>query len=68
MDGYHLIPLDEKSQSQTIFITKWGHLMYLRIPQGYLASGDVYPQFLELVMYDKIIKDVPHKVKIVDDA
>ena len=37
--------------------------MYLRMPQGYLASGDAYT-----FRYDEIIKDIPHKVKIVDDT
>ena len=37
--------------------------MYLRMPQGYLASGDAYPR-----RYDEIIKDIPRKVKIVDDT
>ena len=33
------------------------------MPQGYLASGDAYTR-----RYDEIIKDIPHKVKIVDDT
>ena len=33
------------------------------MPQGYLASGDAYPR-----RYDEVIKDVPRKVKIVDDT
>ena len=33
------------------------------MPQGYLASGDANPR-----RYNKIIKDTPHKVKIVDDT
>ena len=37
--------------------------MYLRMPQGFLASGDAYTR-----RYDEIIKDLPRKVKIVDDA
>ena len=39
-DGYHAIALDEDSQHLTTFITKEGWLMYLRLPQGYLATGD----------------------------
>ena len=37
--------------------------MYLRMPQGYLASGDIPTR-----RYDEIIKDTPHKVKIVDNT
>ena len=33
------------------------------MPQGYLASGDAYTR-----RYDEIIKEIPRKVKIVDDA
>ena len=39
-DGYHVITLNRKSQPLTTFIIEWGR--YLRLPQGYLASGDVY--------------------------
>ena len=62
-DGYHSIPLDEESQPLTTFITEWGRFMYIRMPQGYLASGDAYTR-----RYDEIIKEVPRKVKIVDDT
>ena len=33
------------------------------MPQGYLAAGDAYTR-----RYDEIIKDVPNKVKIIDDT
>ena len=33
------------------------------MPQGYLASGEAYTS-----RYDDIIKDIPHKVKILDDS
>ena len=39
-DSYHAIALDEDSQHLTTFITKEGWLMYLRLRQGYLATGD----------------------------
>ena len=63
MDGYHSVPLDVESQHLTTFITEWGRFMYLRMPQSYLASGDAY-----IRRYDDIIKDVPRKVKCVDDV
>ena len=62
VDGYHSIPLDEESQPLTTFTTEWGHFMYLRMPQGYLASDDAYTH-----RYDEIIKNVLHKIKIVDN-
>ena len=63
LDGYHSFPLDKESQQLTTFITEWGRFMYLRMPQGYLASGDAYTH-----RYDEIIKDNPCKVKIVDNT
>lgn len=63
VDGYHAIPLDEESQHMTTFITEWGRYRYLRMPQGFLASGDAYTS-----RYDDIIKDIPRKVKCVDDT
>ena len=63
VDGYHSVKLDEESQPLTTFITEWGRYTYLRMPQGFVASGDAYTS-----RYDDIIKDVPRKVKIVDDT
>ena len=63
VDGYHSIPLDKESQPLTTFITEWGRYMYLRMPQGYVASGDAYTR-----RYDEVIRDIPRKVKIVDDT
>ena len=63
VDCYHSIPLDEESQPLMTFITEWGRFMYLRMPQGYVASGDTYTR-----RYDEIIKDIPRKIKVVDDT
>ena len=63
VDGYHSIPLDEESQPLTTFITEWGRFMYLRMLQGYVASGDAYTR-----RYNEIIKDIPRKIKVVDDT
>lgn len=62
-DGYHSVLLDEASQPLTTFITEWGRYMYLRMPQGFLASGDAYTS-----RYDDIIGQVPRYVKKVDDT
>ena len=63
VDGYHAIMLDEESRHLTTFITQWGRYRYLRLPQGFLAAGDVYTR-----RYDEIIKDVSRKIKIIDDT
>ncbi len=63
VDGYHSVLLDEESQPLTTFLTEWGRYQYLRMPQGFLASGDAYTR-----RYDEIIKDVNQKIKIVDDS
>lgn len=62
-DSYHSVELDEESQPLTTFITEWGRFMYLRVPQGFFAAGDIFTR-----RYDDIIKDVDNKVKIVDDT
>ena len=61
--GYHSIRLHKESKPLTTFITEWARFMYLRMAQGYLASGDAYTR-----RYDAIIKDIPHKVKIIDNT
>ena len=63
VDGYHTIKLDTASQPLTTFITEWGRYTYLRMPQGFKASGDVYTR-----RYDDIISHVPNKIKIVGDT
>jgi len=63
VDGYHAIPLDDESQQFTTFITEWGRYRYLRMPQSFKASGDAYTS-----RHDEVIKDVPRKVKCVDNA
>ena len=51
-DGYHVIILDRKSQPLTTFIIEW--CRYLRLPQGYLASGDVYTR-----RFNEFIRGMP---------
>ena len=58
IDSYHAIALDKTSQPLTTFITEWGRYMYLRLPQGFLASGDPYDA----------IEYIPRKIKIIDDT
>ena len=62
MDGYYSILLDEESQPLMTFITEWSCFMYLRMPQGYLASDDA-----NIHRYEEIRKDIPCKVNVVDD-
>ena len=54
VDGYHTIVVDKTSQPHTPFITEWGQYMYLRLLQGFLASGDAYTR-----CYDDVIKYIP---------
>ena len=63
VDGYHAIELDAERHPLTTFITEWGCYIYLRVSQGYLAAGDAYTR-----RYDEVIKDIPRKVKILDDT
>ena len=37
--------------------------MYKHIPQGFIATGDIC-----IRQYDEIVKDIPRKVKCVDDT
>ena len=42
VDGYHAVLLDVQSQPLKL-ITEWGrYIMYLRLPQGFVDSGDKY--------------------------
>ena len=63
VDGFDPIEFDEASRKLTPFITEWGRYHCCRLPQGYLAATDAYTR-----IYDDIIKDVPNKVKCVDDT
>ena len=55
--------LDEESRPLTTFITEWGRYQCKRLPQGFSAAQDAYTR-----RYDDIIKDVPDKVKCIDDT
>ena len=63
VDGFHAIEFDEASHKLTTFITVWGRYRCCCLPQGYLAATDAYTR-----RYDNNIKDVPNKVKCVDDT
>ena len=63
VDGYHSVALDEASKPLTAFITPWGRYESNRVPQGWIAAGDVYTR-----RYDEIIEPIPRKLKIVDDT
>ena len=63
MDGYFAIEMDKESQPLTTFITEWGRYMNLRLPPGFIAAGDAYTR-----RYDELIKDVPRKIKVIDDT
>jgi hypothetical protein len=40
VDGYHSVELAKEDRHKTTFATEWGLFRYLRVPQGYLSSGD----------------------------
>jgi hypothetical protein len=68
VDGYHGVERAEEDRHKTTFATEWGLFRYLRVPQGYLSSGDSYTKHT-----DAILDDCPEKPsendyeKIVDD-
>ena len=62
-NGYHSLPLAPESRDATTFITQWGRYQYLRAPQGYHASGDVYTQ-----RFDEITKDFTNVSRCIDDS
>ena len=63
VDGYQAVELDKQSRPLTTFITPWGTYNFLRIPAGLIDSGDKYTS-----RYDTIIRNIPRKVKCVDDT
>ena len=62
-NGYHSVPLEEKSKQYTKFITTHGAYQYKVCPQGWIASADAYSK-----RYDDIIKDEEDYVKCIDDV
>jgi hypothetical protein len=56
VDGYHSVELAEEDRRNTTFATKWGLFRFLRVPQGYLSSGDSYTKHT-----DAILDDCPEK-------
>ena len=62
VDGFHAIELDEASGKLATFITEQGRYCCCHLPQRYVAATDAYTR-----RYDNI-KDVPNKVKRVDDT
>ena len=62
-NGYHSIALDKSVRDYFTFICKWGRFRYLRCPQGYHGSGDVYTHH-----FDEITKNFVDKVRQVDDS
>ena len=51
VDGYHGVELDKEDRHKTTFATEWGLYRYLRVPQGYLSSGDSYTkQLMQFLM------------------
>ena len=62
-NGYHSILLHPAARDLFTFIIKWGRFRYLRCPQGYHSSGDVYTHH-----FDEITKNFSDNVRQVDDS
>ena len=60
--GYWQVPLAEKSQDLTTFITPWGRYKYLRAPMGLSSTGDKYN-----LLMDAAIDGLDNQKKVVDD-
>ena len=60
--GYWQIPLAEKSQELTTFITPWGRYKYLRAPMGLSSTGVKYN-----LLMDAAIDGLDNQKKVVDD-
>ena len=69
VDGYHGVELAKEDRHKTTFATEWGLFRYLRVPQGYLSSGDSYTKHTDAILdacpgkpaehdYEKIIDDI----------
>merc|ERR1711984_2647 len=69
VDGYHGAELAKEDRHKTTFATEWGLFRYLRVPQGYLSSGDSYTKHTDAILdacprqpaehdYEKIIDDI----------
>ena len=62
-NGYYSVPIHEQDRHYTTFITPWSRYRYKTLPQGFVAAGDGYTR-----RYDKIVADIPHKTKCIDDV
>ena len=60
--GYWQVPLDEKSQNLTTFITPYGRYKFLRAPMGLTSSQDEYCS-----RGDEAIQGIDRVEKVVDD-
>ena len=60
--GYWQVPLDEKSQNLTTFITPYGRYKFLRAPMGLMSSQDEYCS-----RGDEAIQGIDRVEKVVDD-
>jgi hypothetical protein len=52
VDSYHGVELAEEDPYKTTFATQWGLFRYLRVPQGYLSSGDSYTKHTDAILDD----------------
>ena len=62
-NGYHSIELAESARNFFTFLCTQGRFRYLRCPQGFHGSGDVYTHH-----FDEITKGFGDKVRQIDDT
>ena len=68
VDGYHGVELAKEDRHKTTFATEWGLFRYLRVPQGYLSSGDSYTKHTDAILDTCPGKpDESDSEKIIDD-
>ena len=58
--GFHQVPLDEKSQELTTFITPFGRYCYTRLPFGISSEPEVFQQRMSQLLSDHegVISDI----------
>ena len=50
VDRYHKVELAMENRHKTTFATEWGLFRYIRVPQGYISSGDIYTNQTDAIL------------------
>jgi hypothetical protein len=62
-NGFHSVLIRKEDRYLTTFITPWGLYRYLRLVQGFVASGDGYNR-----RFDEIVQHIVRLLRCVDDS